>query len=454
MEIARQIFSIFFTLFNNMAVTILTAYVFSRTKLYENIIDKKFTFKNSLLFIAIMGGLSIYGTLAGIKVFGVIANTRNLGPAMAGLLGGPVIGFLVGMIGGTHRFLLGGWSATPCAIAAVVVGVASGAIFILNKGRFIGVKKAVILGISIEIFHSLLVVIMGDKPLEQKLMDEAYTTFPRVIALGMGMGAFSYITDNLVKERKNQEEKKRIEGELRAATDIQESMLPRIFPAFPNRKEFEIFASMDPAREVGGDLYDFFLIGEDKLCFLIGDVSGKGVPASLFMAISKTLFKSEALRGLNPDDILSQVNNTLSPDNDSNMFVTVICMILDLKSGEVIYSNAGHNPPLIYSDGDDFEFLKVPKGFVVGPMPDMLYMSKNFTVKPNDIIFMYTDGVTEAMNLASEQYTEERLKQCLTKLKGKGVEDLINGVKDDVLSFVQGAEQSDDITMLALKFNG
>jgi len=269
---------------------------------------------------------------------------------------------------------------------------------------------------------------------------------------------FNKMTDNLKIYINDLKEttaaKERIESELKVATQIQASMLPRIFPAFPDKKEFNIFATMEPAKEVGGDFYDFFLINENKLCFLIGDVSGKGVPASLFMVISKTLLKTEALRDHSPDDILFQVNNMLYPDNDNNFFVTIFCVILDIKTGEVQFANAGHNPPLICRDGGDFEFLKVPNDFVLGPMPDTEFEPGKLILEPNDVIFLYTDGVTEAMNPESQLFSDKRLIQCLSKMKEKGIQDIIHGVRTEVATFAQGAPQSDDITLLALKFNG
>lgn len=453
-DILKSISTLCVSLFNNMAVVILTAYIFSRTKLYEDIINKKFTFKNSLSLIVVMGLLSIYGTISGVRIFGLIANIRNLGPSIAGLLAGPIIGSIVGLIGATHRYILGGWSALPCSLATILAGGIAGLLYKLNKGKFIGLRKATIFGATFEVFHSLLVVLLGDLPFRDALSAQMRTTLPRVFALSTGMAVFSYITDNLVRERRLKEEKKKIENELNVATEIQASMLPRIFPPFPDREDFNIYASMEPAKEVGGDLYDFFLIGESKLCFLIGDVSGKGVPASLFMAITKTLLKTEALRGHPPDEILYRVNNILYPDNDASMFVTIFCVTLDLKTGEMQFANGGHNPPLLCSNGGGIDFMQLPKSFVVGPMPDIEYKSQQMTLEPDDVIFLYTDGVTEAMNPRKELFSEERLKQCLSRLKGKKVKDIIDGVRTEIEDFAQGASQSDDITMLALKFNG
>jgi serine phosphatase RsbU (regulator of sigma subunit)/HAMP domain-containing protein len=269
--------------------------------------------------------------------------------------------------------------------------------------------------------------------------------------------AFNKMTDDLKTYIKNLREttaaKERIESELKIAHDIQTSMLPRIFPPFPDRKEFDIFATMAPAKEVGGDFYDFFLIDENKLCFLIGDVSGKGVPAALFMVISKTLLKTEALRDSSPDKVLFEVNNILFPDNDACMFATVFCVILNIETGELQFANAGHNPPLLCLDGKDFEFIKVKKGFVIGGMENTKFVSEKITLKPGDIFFLYTDGVTEAKNPENQLFSDERLKQILSNLKGKDVTEIIQEVRAEVDTFAQGTPQFDDITMLALKFN-
>jgi sigma-B regulation protein RsbU (phosphoserine phosphatase) len=248
-------------------------------------------------------------------------------------------------------------------------------------------------------------------------------------------------------------EKQRIESELRIASEIQTSMLPRIFPPFPEIKEFSIFATMDPAREVGGDLYDFFMIGKNKLCFIIGDASGKGVPAALFMAISKMLLKNEALRDIPPNEVLCRVNNILCPENETNMFITVLCMMLDINTGELEFSNGGHNPPLVCNGNGGFSFVDLPKGCAVGVMEDSVFESKKTILKSNDVIFLYTDGVTEAMNPENNQFSNERLRDCLVSLKDKNIEDIIHGVRQEVSVFTQGNIQSDDITMLAVKYN-
>jgi serine phosphatase RsbU (regulator of sigma subunit)/anti-sigma regulatory factor (Ser/Thr protein kinase) len=254
--------------------------------------------------------------------------------------------------------------------------------------------------------------------------------------------------ENLKAETQARE---KIESELRIAQEIQASMLPSVFPV---RKEFEIFAMMDPAKEVGGDFYDFFFVDEKRLCFVIGDVSGKGVPAALFMAICKTLIKTEAKQGMSTDEVLSVVNSIICQDNQTCLFVTVFLAILDLETGEVEFSNGGHNPPLVCSSSSCYDYMKMACGFVVGVMENFKTANERMRLKPGDTIFLYTDGVTEAMDPDRKQYGEDRLKQALSRLKGSDIKGLINTMRQEVLEFVRQEPQSDDITMLAIRYNG
>ena len=247
--------------------------------------------------------------------------------------------------------------------------------------------------------------------------------------------------------------KERIESELQVAKDIQASLLPRLFPAFPDRPEFDIFASMDPAKEVGGDFYDFFFTDRNHLCFLIADVAGKGVPAALYMMVAKTLLKSEGQRLGEPGEILSYVNNVLASDNDSCMFATVFCAILDVGTGEVRFANAGHNPPLII-DSRGARYLTLEPGFVLGPMQDMQYKTERLTMKPGDTLFLFTDGVTEATNFKDEPYGDPRLMAALQRGPGEDLKGMIHRIRGEVTGHADGAPQSDDVTMVAVTYKG
>ncbi|MDD5648120.1 MAG: PP2C family protein-serine/threonine phosphatase, partial [Dehalococcoidia bacterium] len=231
-------------------------------------------------------------------------------------------------------------------------------------------------------------------------------------------------------------------------------MLPRDFPPFPDRQEFDIYARIKPAREVGGDLYDFFFVQPDKLCFIIGDVCGKGIPAALFMAISKALLKTSGMAGSTPDQMLAQTNNILNQGNDTSMFVTVFCAVLDTRTGELVFSNGGHPPPLLGNNQDGFQYLSIPRGFVIGPLPDMAFTCQRVVLNPGDTIFLYTDGVTEATDINNQLYSEVRLRQALSEAGAADTTALVRAVHEDVEAFVRDAPQADDITMLALRFQG
>ena len=249
-------------------------------------------------------------------------------------------------------------------------------------------------------------------------------------------------------------EKQRIQESLKLAADIQMGMLPKDFPAFPDRDDFDLFASIIPAKEVGGDFYDFFLIDDDHLCFIIGDVSGKGVPAALFMAVTKTHVAASTIPGKEPSDILIRANYELCKENDQGMFCTIFYGILNTKTGEVRYSNGGHNPPyLVRADGSN-EQLEGTEGIALGVMDGMDFGVNTFTLGKGEAIYLYTDGVNEAMDDGGNEYSYERLEEFLKRSKGQSTTDIVNGSLDDVRDFVKNAEQSDDITVLTVRYNG
>ena len=246
----------------------------------------------------------------------------------------------------------------------------------------------------------------------------------------------------------------RIDKELEFAKAIQHSALPSVFPPFPNKTEFDIYALMDTAKEVGGDFYDFYFVGEDKLAFLIADVSGKGIPAAMFMMTSKTLIKSFAETGCDVNEVFTIANAKLCESNDAGMFVTSWMGVLDLKTGLVEYANAGHNPPLVRHKDGSFEYLKSRAGFVLAGMEGIRYRKNELQLSPGDEIFLYTDGVTEATDANNELYGEERLLRFMNTLNDLPASEVCGMVKADVDAFVGDAPQFDDITMVYLRYNG
>ena len=246
----------------------------------------------------------------------------------------------------------------------------------------------------------------------------------------------------------------RIDRELEFAKSIQHSAIPTVFPPYPGHSKFDIFASMDTAKEVGGDFYDFYFVGENKFGFLIADVSGKGIPAAMFMMTAKTIIKGYAESGIPVDEVFTTANAKLCESNDAGMFVTAWMGVLDITTGKVEFANAGHNPPLVRHADGTFEYLRTKPGFVFAGMGGVKYRKNELYLAPGDAIYLYTDGVTEATDTNNVLYGEERLSTLLNGLHGLSGEDICHAVKSNIDAFVGSAPQFDDITMLYLKYNG
>ena len=244
------------------------------------------------------------------------------------------------------------------------------------------------------------------------------------------------------------------ERELNTAAGIQAASLPGVFPAFPGRTDFDVCASMDPAREVGGDFYDYYLLDDDHLCLLIADVSGKGIPAALFMMSAKIMLQTYAQAERSPAAILRKTNDRICANNKEDMFVTVWLGILDLRTGLLTAANAGHEYPVIHRKGRPFELLKDEHGFVIGGLEDMDYTEYEIRLEAGDELFLYTDGVPEANNPARALYGTENMLNALNRSKAKNLRGLLDAVRQDVDHFVGDAEQFDDLTMMCLRYSG
>lgn len=248
--------------------------------------------------------------------------------------------------------------------------------------------------------------------------------------------------------------KERIESELKIAHDIQMSMVPKTFPPFPDRREFDIYATLIPAREVGGDFYDFFFLDEHRLCFAVGDVSGKGVPASLFMALTKTMFRATGGRqNASAQTIVTRLNSEICRDNETCMFVTFFCAILNVATGELEYSNAGHNLPYVLAEGS-VSALSPTGGMALGVTETAQFKSNRILLKPGDRLVLYTDGVTEATDRNDDQFSELRLEKSLLAMNCNTSQKVVVELVAQVHRFAGGAPQSDDITLLVLGYNG
>jgi len=245
-----------------------------------------------------------------------------------------------------------------------------------------------------------------------------------------------------------------LQKELSIATSIQQSILPQTFPPFPERQEFEIYAQMVPARHVGGDFYDFFLIDEERIGLVIADVSGKGVPAAIFMAMSRALLKATALTSVSPGECLRHVNRRLCRESDSGLFVTLFYGILHIRTGEVEYSIAGHSPPYLLQATGGITAVEYKGGMVLGVVEDNEYQVGRIVLQPGDGLFLYTDGVTEASDADQNLFSEPRLTEFLQRISSSSLPEIIQGAVSEVRSFSTGLPQTDDITMLALRYLG
>lgn len=248
-------------------------------------------------------------------------------------------------------------------------------------------------------------------------------------------------------------ERERVLTEMSLATRIQADMLPNVFPAFPERTEFDIHASMEPAKQIGGDFYNFFLIDDDHLCLMMADVSGKGIPAALFMMSSMILISDQAILGLSPAEILRRVNELICANNREEMFVTVWLGILELSTGKVTAANAGHEFPIISDSNGNFDLFKDPHGFVIGGMEGMKYKEYEFTMEHGSRLFLYTDGVTEATDSDNGLFGTERLLDVLNLAADADPEETLYMVRNTIEAFVGDAEQFDDLTMMCVRYN-
>jgi sigma-B regulation protein RsbU (phosphoserine phosphatase) len=305
-------------------------------------------------------------------------------------------------------------------------------------------------------------------PLLRAVIVSAYGDMAN-IRTALNRGAFDFITKPIdfqdlaitleksireVKARKEAEADRErlmaIRKELDVARRIQESIVPRTFPAFPGRHEFALHANMRPARAVGGDFYDYFFVDEHHLAFAVGDVTGKGVPAALYMAVSRTLLRATGSRALPPDECLRVVNDVLCAEDVPSMFVTCFYGVLDTRSGTVEFSNAGHNPPLVLRRDGRVETTPLVGGFFLGAFENTSYERTTLALEPGDTILVFTDGISEAANVAGDQFGEDRLAEHITALAGLPAAEVVGHLSDTVDAFAEGAPQADDMTLLAL----
>ena len=285
-------------------------------------------------------------------------------------------------------------------------------------------------------------------------MKDSYRTHDEIEVLAEAFDDLSKKTRQYIEDiTEITKEKERVNTELNMANQIQSSMLPHIFPAFPNRHELDIYATMDPAREVGGDFYDFFLVDEDHLALVIADVSGKGVPGALFMMVSKAILKNTAMMGKSPGEILTATNEMICSNNKMQMFVTVWLGILEISTGKIVAANAGHEYPAL-SQGGAFALLKDKHNFIIGGMDGVRYKEYEIQMKPGDRLFLYTDGVPEATDTENRMFGTDRMLDALNAEPDVSPKRILENVRGSVDAFVKDSEQFDDLTMMCIEYNG
>ena len=444
----------FFVLLQMICVIVVAAYLISRTASFTEVLERRVTWKGQAILVLLFGALSIYGTESGITILGATANVRDLGPMVGGLACGPVVGLGAGLIGAAYRFSLGGFTALPCAAATILAGLFGGLIFLLVGKKFIGMHGAVLFAIGTEAFHMGLTLAIC-RPLEQALTVVEGVALPMIIANATGVFIFAFIIANLITERQTKAERdsflselERKKAELRIAHDIQMSFLPERLPEVPG---VDLAALALPAKEVGGDFYDAIPLPGNRTALVIADVSGKGVPAALFMALSRTMMRANTLVPRSAREAVSEANALIAADAKSGMFVTLFYGVVDPGVKTLTYVNAGHNPPFLFRAGGGRPVELKGTGIILGVMPEAEYGEETVTLASGDLLVCYTDGVTEAINPNEEQFGERRLIETIMGCRDLPAGEVIDRILEAVTQFSGDEPQFDDQTLIVMR---
>jgi sigma-B regulation protein RsbU (phosphoserine phosphatase) len=460
MTMEFEFFSSLLVLLQLICVIIVVAYLLTRSRIFPEVLDGSPSIKTRIILILVFGTLSIYGTISGVEFMGAIVNVRDLGPMLAGLLGGPWVGLGAGLIGAAHRMTLGGFTMYSCSLATVFAGLFGGLIWLANKRKFAGITIAVIFAILMEAFHMLLALVIC-RPFEQALAVVSTVSVPMIMANAAGMFVFAFIIENLQNERKMQAERdtllremERKNTELAIAAEIQQSFLP---DSIAQIEGYDIAARSVMAKEVGGDFFDVIPLevvplGKGQLGIMIADVSGKGIPAALFMALSRIVVRVNATwYGRRPAAAIRDANTIIANDSKSGMFVTLFYGFLDSADRMLTYVNAGHNPPIHFRAADGTLAELAATGMAMGVLSDAAYSQDSVRMLPGDILVLYTDGITEAENADLEMFGLERLERIILASPQLPANELIQEILNAVKAFIGDHPQSDDITLMVIR---
>ena len=443
---------VFSRLIGTLAVILVISAFIGGSDIINKVTERGKKWQYSIL-AGILGGIfGVYGNISGFNLNGAVISVRDIGPMLAGFIGGPIGGLIAGIIAGVHRLTMGGITAYACVVATCCIGLFCG---LASRKKHEAFKKPIIafaISAAMEAFHLCVVLIMV-KPFDTALEIVKQIAIPFIFINAIGFALMVAIITYTERQRNLMIDKSRMQSELEVATVIQHSLLPEINESYPAKSEIDVSSYMQAAKEVGGDFYDVFFVDSNRVAFIVGDVSGKGVPAALFMATAKITLQN-CIRDIPKlSEAIEAANNALCSRNEAEMFVTLWVGILDLKSGELNYVSAGHNPPLIVKNGVP-KFIKVKSDFVLAGMEDMPYNEHSETLGKGDLVFLYTDGVTEANNSDEELYGEERLVKCFENAKNMNANEIVSTVIKSVSEFVNDNDQFDDMTILCFKYLG
>lgn len=447
------------TLIQMSAVIVVIAYLVSRSRYFAEVLEGHPSIKTQIILTVVFGLVSIYGTISGVEIFGAIINVRDLGPMVAGLTCGPFVGLGAGLIGAAHRLTLGGFTVYACSLATILAGLFGGIVWLLAGRKFPGINVAVFFAILIECLHMLLALILC-RPFDLAVKVVENVALPMIFANALGMFIFAFIIVNLMNERKVQMERdtlvreiERKNTELAIAAEIQQSFLPETIKPVAG---FDIAAKSVMAKEVGGDFFDvipfeIMRLNKKRVGILIADVSGKGIPAALFMALSRIVIRVNALWHPEPADAIKDANNIIAADSKAGMFVTVFYGIIDEESRVLTYVNAGHNPPIVVHAQDKSLEELTATGIALGAMEDVPFTQKTLTIAPGDVVVLYTDGVTEAINAVQEMFGEDLLRKIITDNAARPSAEILSAILDAITAFAQDQPQADDITLMIIR---
>lgn len=403
----------------------------------------------AVMLLGLIGGLfGMFGTAMSASVEGVTLGVRDIGPILAGIFGGPGAGIISGAITGLHRYTIGGTTQVISSIATFLVGTISGLLSTELREKIRIPKNGHTYGFAIEAFHLSLLLIFV-KPFSLAFTIVKAIVVPFTVLNAVGFAACLFMLSKIEEKNKLVLEKERIRTELELAHNIQASMLPR---DFPDNEHYELYATMTPAKDVGGDFYDFFNVDDRHIAIVIADVSGKGIPAALFMVTGMTLIRNYTGIYKDPGEVLTVVNRRLNENNDKEFFITAFEGILDLETGIMKYANAGHERPYIRRTNGDYASIKPKKGRALALFPDMVYESDTITLNEGDRFFHYTDGLSEATNGSGERLGMKSLDIILNSLKELSPKELLPAIKDKIDAYVGDNEPFDDLTMEAIFF--